>query len=174
MSMHARSYIADTGHSFIGEESTVLIHGNSRVTKALVLKAAKSKQFNVIVTEGRPGGDGVEAARAFIKAGIPTRMVLDSAVASVIDQVDMCLCGAEGVMENGGIVNKTGTYQVAIVAKALNKPFYVAVESYKFARMYPLTQRDIVEMCRVVDGEGGGVDDGPEEQPVATSELSVT
>ncbi len=43
-------------------------------------------------------------------------------------------------MENGGIVNKTGTYQMAIVAKAMKKPFYVAVESYKFARMYPLTQ----------------------------------
>ena len=28
-----------------------------------------------------------------------------------------------------------------------NKPFYVAVESYKFARMYPLTQRDIKELC---------------------------
>lgn len=61
--------------------------------------------------------------------------------------------GAEGVMENGGIVNKLGTYQVAIIAKALDKPFYVAVESYKFARMYPLNQRDITDMC-------GGLDSG--------------
>jgi translation initiation factor eIF-2B subunit alpha len=36
---------------------------------------------------------------------------------------------------------------MAIVAKTLKKPFYVAVESYKFARMYPLTQRDIRDMC---------------------------
>jgi translation initiation factor eIF-2B subunit alpha len=50
-------------------------------------------------------------------------------------------------MENGGIINKLGTYQIAMVAKALKKPFYVAVESYKFARMYPLTQRDIRDMC---------------------------
>ena len=34
-----------------------------------------------------------------------------------------------------------------MVAKTLKKPFYVAVESYKFARMYPLTQRDIRDMC---------------------------
>ena len=40
-----------------------------------------------------------------------------------------------------------GTYQIALVAKALKKPFYVAVESYKFARMYPLNQRDATEMC---------------------------
>ena len=40
-----------------------------------------------------------------------------------------------------------GTYQIAMVAKTLKKPFYVAVESYKFARMYPLTQRDVRDMC---------------------------
>lgn len=28
------------------------------------------------------------------------------------------------------------------MAEASKKPFYVAVESYKFARMYPLSQRD--------------------------------
>ena len=44
-------------------------------------------------------------------------------------------------------MTQLGTYQIAIVAKTLNKPFYVAVESYKFARMYPLTQRDIRDMC---------------------------
>lgn len=59
----------------------------------------------------------------------------------------MCLVGAEGVMENGGIINKVGTYQVALVAKAMQKPFYVAVESYKFSRMYPLSQRDAMEMA---------------------------
>ena len=64
-----------------------------------------------------------------------------------MDQVDLCLVGAEGVMENGGIINKLGTYQIALVAKALKRPFYVAVESYKFARMYPLAQRDIKDMC---------------------------
>ena len=35
----------------------------------------------------------------------------------------MCLVGAEGVMENGGLVNKLGTYQVAIEAKAMKRPF---------------------------------------------------
>jgi translation initiation factor eIF-2B subunit alpha len=34
---------------------------------------------------------------------------------------------------------------MGIVAKAFNKPFYVAAESYKFARLYPLNQRDLPE-----------------------------
>lgn len=61
-----------------------------------------------------------------------------------MEQVDLCLVGAEGVMENGGIANKIGTYQIALVAKALQRPFYVAAESYKFSRMYPLSQRDAI------------------------------
>jgi translation initiation factor eIF-2B subunit alpha len=36
-----------------------------------------------------------------------------------------------------------GTYQIAMVAKALNRPLYVAVESYKFIRLFPLQQTDV-------------------------------
>eukprot|EP01034_Spumella_vulgaris_P022583 gene22583-28716_t len=86
-------------------------------------------------------------AKIFGDAGIPTRVVLDSAAGVEMEKVDMCLVGAEGVMENGGIINKVGTYQIGLTAKAAMKPLYVAVESYKFARMYPLSQRDATEMA---------------------------
>lgn len=144
--------IAEIGHSFIQEGNTVLIHGISRVVTALLLRAAKNTDFNVIVTEGKPGPAGTEHAAALSQAGIPTRMITDSAVGVTMEQVDMCLVGAEGVMENGGIINKVGTFQIALVAAALQKPFYVAVESYKFARLYPLCQRDVLKMMQSSDG----------------------
>ena len=72
----------------------------------------------------------------------------------------MVLVGAEAVVENGGIINKLGSYQIAIAAKALNRPLYVAAESYKFARLYPLSQRDLPEVC-VWGGEMGGGPVGP-------------
>ena len=46
-------------------------------------------------------------------------------------RVNLVLVGAEGVVENGGIINKLGSYQVAIAAKEHGIPFYVAAESYK-------------------------------------------
>lgn len=55
------------------------------------------------------------------------------------------MLGAEAVVENGGVINKLGTFQIAVCAKAMNKPVYVAAESYKFARIYPLNQR--VSFC---------------------------
>ncbi|CAI8026666.1 Translation initiation factor eIF-2B subunit alpha [Geodia barretti] len=60
-----------------------------------------------------------------------------------MEEVDLVIVGAEGVAESGGIINKIGTYQMAVMAKALNKPFYVVAESFKFVRMYPLNQGDL-------------------------------
>ncbi len=48
------------------------------------------------------------------------------------------LTGAEGVVESGGFLNAVGTYGMAIIAKACNKPFFALAESFKFLRMFPL------------------------------------
>ena len=40
---------------------------------------------------------------------------------------------------------------MAICAKAHNKPFYVLAESYKFIRLYPLSQSDIPERLKTLD-----------------------
>lgn len=94
------------------------------------------------------------------------QVISDSAVAFYMGKVDMVLVGAQGVVENGGILNKMGTLQVAIVAKSYNKPLYVASESYKFARIFPLDQADLSwpgaakvpddasEECKVRDSVG--------------------
>ncbi|CAG8492149.1 5239_t:CDS:2 [Rhizophagus irregularis] len=76
-------------------------------------------------------------------AGIPATIILDTAVGYVIDKVDAVFVGAEGVVENGGLINAIGTYQLAVVAKAANKPFYAVIESYKFVRLFPLNQYDL-------------------------------
>jgi translation initiation factor eIF-2B subunit alpha len=50
--------------------------------------------------------------------------VLDAAVGYVMDRVDVVLVGSEVVVESGGLIAGVGTYQMALLAKALNKPFY--------------------------------------------------
>ena len=54
ISLSSREHIAKIGHSFVEDGCTVLVHGHSRVVSALLLRAAKSKQFNILITEGRP------------------------------------------------------------------------------------------------------------------------
>lgn len=59
----------------------------------------------------------------------------------------MVLMGAEGVVENGGVINKLGTYQIAICAKAHNVPVYVAAESHKVRLCCCPTVTTLLEGC---------------------------
>ncbi|CAG9465655.1 unnamed protein product [Pedinophyceae sp. YPF-701] len=143
-SLEARKAIASFGEEFVHDGARVLVHGYSRVVLALLTRCiGAGRRFSVVVTEGRPDGSGSQMARALSDRGIPCTMVLDSAVACCLESVDLALLGAEGVVENGGVINKLGTYQIALLAKAHNTPFYVAAESYKFTRLCPLNQKDV-------------------------------
>ena len=57
----------------------------------------------------------------------------------------MCCCATVPVRET------RGSPQIATVAKAFGKAFYVAAESYKFARLFPLTQRDLPVETKTVE-----------------------
>eukprot|EP00793_Prasinoderma_coloniale_P002503 PRCOL_00001985-RA len=148
----ARQKIAAMGTKLLRDSTTVLIHGFSRCVLAVLYEAAKAgRNFSVVVTEGRPDAQGLAAAQALRQAGVPVTICLDAAAAYVMERVDIVLVGAEGVVENGGIVNKLGTYQLALAAKALGKPVYVAAESFKMVRLYPLNQQDLPEAEQPVD-----------------------
>lgn len=140
----SRQRIGQLADSFIRDGVTVLTHGFSRVVVDVLLRAvAQGKRFSVLVTESRPAQVGLETFQRLQEAGIPTNLITDSAVAYTMEAVDLVLVGAEGIVENGGILNTIGTYQISIVANAHKKPFYVAAESFKFMRSYPLNQRDL-------------------------------
>lgn len=141
--LEARSKIARVGAPFIEAGGVVLTQGHSRVVVALLLEAARTRHFSVIVAESHPDGEGHATAEALTQASVPVTMIEEAAVAYAMSRCQMVLCGAEAVLESGGVINKTGTYQTAIVASACKKPFYVAAESTKFARLFPLSQHDL-------------------------------
>lgn len=57
-----------------------------------------------------------------------------------MDQVDFILVGSEAVVESGGLINAVGCNQMAIVAKAANKPFYALAERLVLCMFYAKTQ----------------------------------
>eukprot|EP01094_Clydonella_sp_ATCC50884_P019222 TRINITY_DN3708_c0_g1_i2.p1 TRINITY_DN3708_c0_g1~~TRINITY_DN3708_c0_g1_i2.p1 ORF type:complete len:320 (-),score=106.05 TRINITY_DN3708_c0_g1_i2:249-1208(-) len=146
----SRQKISSLADPFISDGHTVLVHGFSRgVTSVLVHAAAsEQKRFSVLVTESRPDNSGYDMVTELHKHGIPTTLIMDSAAAHLMQKIDFVLVGAEAVVENGGIINKIGTFQLAIAAKAFSRPLYVAAECYKFARVYPLDQFDLPEATR--------------------------
>lgn len=141
--VEARSKIAKIGAPFVEAGGVVLTTGFSRVVVALLLAAARTRHFSVMVAESHPEGEGHKTARQLAEAGVPVTLIEDAAVAYAMSRCQLCLCGAAAVLESGGVISKTGTYQMAIVAHAMKKPFYVASESTKFTRLFPLSQHDL-------------------------------
>mmetsp|Transcript_12280 Transcript_12280/g.31289 ORF Transcript_12280/g.31289 Transcript_12280/m.31289 type:complete len:334 (+) Transcript_12280:78-1079(+) len=143
----SRDRLASFGHKFIGDGKTVLVHGYSRaVVSVLRLAASKGRNFEVVVTEGRPDCSGYKLAQKLTECNIPAKIIMDTAIGFVMERVDMVLVGAEGLLESGGISNRVGTFPLALVAKAHKTPFYVAAESFKFTRVFPLSQKELGDM----------------------------
>ncbi|KAK6264343.1 hypothetical protein SCA6_019777 [Theobroma cacao] len=152
ISCKARRIIAMLSQDFIFDGCTILVHGFSRVVLEVLKTAAQNKKlFRVFCTEGRPDRTGLRLSNELAKLDVPVKLLIDSAVAYTMDEVDMVFVGADGVVESGGIINMMGTYQIALVAHSMNKPVYVAAESYKFARLYPLDQKDMGPALRPID-----------------------
>lgn len=152
ISLRARRTIAMLSQDFIFDGCTILVHGFSRVVlEVLKIAASGGKLFRVFCTEGRPDRTGLRLSKELASIGVPVKLLIDSAVAYTMDEVDMVFVGADGVVESGGIINMMGTYQTALVAHSMNKPVYVAAESYKFARLYPLDQKDMAPALRPIE-----------------------
>ncbi|KAL4584469.1 hypothetical protein LXL04_009071 [Taraxacum kok-saghyz] len=152
ISYKARKIIAMLSQDFIFDGCTILVHGFSRVVLEILKTAAENKKhFRVLCTEGRPDRTGLRLSNELAKLDVPVKLLIDSAVAYSMDEIDMVFVGADGVVESGGIINMMGTYQIALVAKSMDKPVYVAAESYKFARLYPLNQKDMVPALKPID-----------------------
>lgn len=158
-SEEARKNISALVDGFIRDEFVILTHSMSRVVMhALVDASRKGKRFTVMIPESRHDASGYVMARHLTSNGVLCTMIMDSAVAHLMDTVDIILVGAEAIVENGGIINKMGTYQISLVAKAFNKPFYVLAETFKFTRLFPLTQRDFPQQEVVVAPPEGYAD----------------
>ncbi|SPP81132.1 methylthioribose-1-phosphate isomerase [Drosophila guanche] len=95
------------------------------------------KLEHVYCTETRPYNQGARlTAYELVHEKFPATLVLDSMVAALLraKNVAAVVVGADRVAANGDTANKIGTYQIAVVARHHDVPFYVAA---------PLTSIDL-------------------------------
>ncbi len=128
--------IAEIGSRLIENGDIILTHCNSD-TVTMMLKHAwdNGKRIKVVCTETRPRYQGYITVRELSKHGIPTTLIIDSAVHYAMRElkVDKVLVGADAVSVSGDLINKVGTSQIALCAKELDIDFIVATESIKFS-----------------------------------------
>ncbi|XP_060814892.1 methylthioribose-1-phosphate isomerase isoform X1 [Bombus pascuorum] len=80
-------------------------------------------------SETRPYNQGARlTAYELVYEDVPATLICDDMVAALMKSrnISAVVVGADRVAANGDTANKIGTYQIAIVAKYHNVPFYVA------------------------------------------------
>jgi methylthioribose-1-phosphate isomerase len=96
-----------------------------------VLRVAfqQGKKIHVLVPETRPYLQGARlTAWELHKGGIPLTLITDNMVGHFLKtgKVGAIVTGADRIAANGDTANKIGTYQIAVLAKENNVPFYIA------------------------------------------------
>lgn len=111
----------------------LLTHCNMSGELVAVARFSKEmgKEISIIATETRPYLQGSRlTCWEIARAGIEVALIPDCAIAQVMakGEVDCVLVGSDRVAQNGDIVNKVGTYPIALMAKRYGLPFYVLVQ----------------------------------------------
>jgi methylthioribose-1-phosphate isomerase len=126
------------GSKIVDNNDTVLTHCNAGALATVgygtalgVIRASKEsgKNIKVIATETRPVQQGSRLTAFELKHdGIDVSLIPDTAVGYTLanNLVNKIIVGADRILKTGHVFNKIGTYQVALLAKQHNVPFYVA------------------------------------------------
>jgi len=173
--------LAELGAELFGERTRALTHCNTGAlatggigTACGVLRVAweQGRLAEVWVDETRPLLQGARlTAWELRQAGIPHRVVADSAAGSLMAQgrVDRVIVGADRIAANGDVANKVGTYPLAVLADRHVVPFYVAAPVSTIdpatpdGASIPIEERDPAEIVAAGDAFNPAFDVTPAE-----------
>ena len=100
----------------------------------------QGRKLHVLVPETRPYLQGARlTAWELHRGGIPLTLITDNMVGHFLKtgKVGAIVTGADRVAANGDTANKIGTYQIAVLAKENNVPFYIAAPISTFDLSIP-------------------------------------
>ena len=135
----ARVRQAEEASLLLNDGDVILTHCNVSGLLPLMGEFCKNenKRISFFVTETRPYLQGSRLTAYELKwAGIDSIIIADNMVAQVMSEgkIHKVIVGADNLAQNGDIANKIGTYQIALLAKHFNIPFYVLCPPFSGAK----------------------------------------
>ncbi len=118
--------IAEAAAPLLRQRRVLTLSFSSAVIEAL----RAGTPLEVLCAESRPLCEGVDTARALASRGIKVRLGVDALIIGRVKEVDLVVVGADAVTVRG-VVNKVGTYPLAVMAQREGKPFYVLAGAEK-------------------------------------------
>lgn len=124
--------ISEQAAHLIKDGAMIMTHSySSTVLRSLLAAKAGGKSFAVICTESRPICEGRDLAVKLGEQGIKVTLIIDAAAFRFMARTQLVMVGADSISTQG-LVNKTGTYGLAIAAKVHHVPFYALCGTEKF------------------------------------------
>lgn len=150
----ARCARANKAASLISDGDNILTHCNVSGELPLIAQICKEQNKNIkfFATETRPYFQGSRlTAWELNYTGFDVTVIADNTVAKVMQEgkVNKVIVGADCLAQNGDFANKIGTFNIAILAKKFNIPFYVLVppaSNYKTGKDIPIEIRPEKEL----------------------------
>jgi ribose 1,5-bisphosphate isomerase len=143
--------IGRIGSKVIKNNYVIITHCHSGEALAVIKQAWKEgKKISLIATETDPLEQGEKTAKELAKLKIPVTLITDSAAGYFIKEADCVIVGCDAIRKKEGVINKTGTYLIALAAKENNKPFYVAGNMLKLdkRKKFVIEERPAKEVYR--------------------------
>jgi len=118
----------------------------------------QGRKLHVLVPETRPYLQGARlTAWELHRGGIPLTLITDNMVGHFLKtgKVGAVVTGADRIAANGDTANKIGTYQIAVLAKENNVPFYIAAPISTFdlsiasGEQIPIEERTAEEVTHI-------------------------
>lgn len=114
----------------IPDGGTVLTQCFAETIVGMMLKEAKrvGKTFRIFCPETRPYFQGARlTATVCYEMGFDVTVITDNMPAFVLqsEHVDIFTSAADAICMDGSVINKVGTFQIAIACRYLNVPYYV-------------------------------------------------
>ena len=156
--------IGKNGAKLIKNGDVILTHCNAGILAtagqgtalSIIYEAKKQgKRFKVYADETRPLMQGSRLTMwELMQNNIDATLICDNMAASVIKNkgVTKIIVGADRIARNGDAANKIGTYNLAVLAKYHDIPFYIAAPSstidknIKSGRGIPIEERQAEEI----------------------------
>lgn len=128
--------IAAQAGEHIHSNEIIMTIGRSASVEAFLKRAAKSRQFEVIVAECAPSCQGKDLAVSLGESKIKTTLISDAAIFAMMSRVNKVIIGTHTVMANGGLRAVCGSHTIALAAKHCSVPVFVLAPMYKLSRHY--------------------------------------
>ena len=124
---------AEEASKLIRDGDAVLTHCHVSGEMSLIAEfcCKDSKKVKFFATETRPYFQGSRLTAWELKEeGFDVTLIPDNAVASLMNEgrISCVIVGSDRSAKNGDFANKIGTYQIALLAKHFNIPFYALVQ----------------------------------------------